>query len=135
MALEALARLDRVIGNRIRLRRAMLGLSQKQLGHAIGLTPQQVQKYEKGTNRIAVSTLARVAEVLEVPVSFFFVLPRPTRRDAIEPEHGASVADMADRRETLDLLRAFRRLDDPRLRRHFVLFVRHVCRAQASSKR
>lgn len=111
------------IGRRIRLRRAILGLSQKQLGGAIGLTPQQVQKYEKGTNRIAASTLFAVAEALEVPVAHFFDgLLEPRAR----PEAASGL--LIERRETLDLLRAYRRLDDAKVRRHFIDFVRHIAR-------
>jgi len=131
MTPEALARIDRAIGGRIRMRRAMLGMSQKQLGTAIQLTPQQVQKYEKGTNRIAVSTLARVADVLGVPVSFFFAESKGGRRMGRAAAETEIVAAMAERRETLDLLRTFRTLEDAALRRHFVDFVRQICRASA----
>ncbi|HYD98697.1 MAG TPA: helix-turn-helix transcriptional regulator [Alphaproteobacteria bacterium] len=64
--------LDRHIGGRIRLRRTLLGMSQTALGNAIGLTFQQIQKYERGNNRVAASTLYVIAEVLDVPLSFFF---------------------------------------------------------------
>nr|WP_246472813.1 helix-turn-helix transcriptional regulator [Azospirillum tabaci] len=64
--------LDIKIGARVRTRRTLMGLSQSDLGEAIGLTFQQVQKYERGANRIGASTLFRIAEVLDVPVSFFF---------------------------------------------------------------
>jgi transcriptional regulator with XRE-family HTH domain len=135
MTPEALARIDRAIGGRIRLRRAMLGMSQKQLGVAIGLTPQQVQKYEKGTNRIAVSTLARVGDALGVPVSFFYVDAKPARGGRRAQADSAIVASMADRRETLDLLRTFHRLEDPALRRQLVDFVRQISRSSALAKR
>ena len=112
------------IGSRIRLRRTMLGLSQKQLGDAIGLTAQQVQKYEKGTNRIAVSTLFIVAEALNVPVSFFFDELLKRRFEA----HGEENRLLTDRREILDLLRAYHRVDDAKLRRQFIDFVRQFAR-------
>src|SRR5208282_2833237 len=94
VAAQLLQHVDSAIGSRIRLRRAMLGLSQKQLGDAIGLTPQQVQKYEKGINRIAASTLFIVAEALNVPVSFFFDEMLKRRHE----EHGAENALLVDRR-------------------------------------
>ncbi len=119
-----LQRVDGEIGSRIRLRRAMLGLSQKQLGDAIGLTPQQVQKYEKGINRIAASTLFIVAEALNVPVSFFFDELLKRRLD----EHGAEEALLVDRRETLDLLRAYHKVADGKLRRQFIEFIREIAR-------
>src|SRR6187455_1914404 len=63
---------DKHVGSRVRMRRMMLGMSQEKLGDALGLTFQQVQKYEKGTNRIGASRLQQISEVLQVPVSFFF---------------------------------------------------------------
>ena len=65
-------RVDTHVGSRVRLRRALLGMSQEKLGEAIGLTFQQVQKYERGANRIAASRLFDLSRVLDVPVSFFF---------------------------------------------------------------
>ena len=64
--------IDVHVGSRVRLRRTLLGMSQEKLGEAIGLTFQQVQKYERGANRISASTLFRISKVLEVPVSYFF---------------------------------------------------------------
>ena len=67
---------DRHVGSRARMRRLMLGLSQTQLGDALGLTFQQVQKYEKGTNRISASKLQHICQILQVPVAFFFASSR-----------------------------------------------------------
>src|SRR3954468_15383406 len=64
--------IDRHVGSRVRMRRMMIGMSQERLGDALGLTFQQVQKYEKGTNRIGASRLQQIAEILQVPVSYFF---------------------------------------------------------------
>jgi transcriptional regulator with XRE-family HTH domain len=63
---------DKHVGSRVRMRRVMLGMSQEKLGRALGITFQQVQKYEKGTNRIGASRLQHIARVLQVPVAFFF---------------------------------------------------------------
>ncbi|HEY0835833.1 MAG TPA: helix-turn-helix domain-containing protein, partial [Azospirillum sp.] len=63
---------DTHVGQRVRMRRTLLGMSQEKLGEAIGLTFQQVQKYERGSNRISAGTLFRLSQVLDVPVSFFF---------------------------------------------------------------
>ena len=63
---------DKHVGARVRMRRMMLGMSQEKLGNALGLTFQQVQKYEKGSNRIGASRLQHIAQILQVPVSFFF---------------------------------------------------------------
>src|SRR5208283_3719739 len=64
--------IDRHVGSRVRMRRVMLGMSQEKLGDALGLTFQQVQKYEKGTNRIGASRLQQISQILQVPVAFFF---------------------------------------------------------------
>ena len=69
--------IDIHVGGRIRLRRNMLGLSQEKLGESLGITFQQIQKYEKGTNRVGASRLQAIASILEVPVAFFFEEPRP----------------------------------------------------------
>src|SRR4051812_18882635 len=75
--------IDVQVGSRVRLRRNMLGLSQEKLGEAIGLTFQQVQKYERGANRIGASRLHELSRVLDVPVSFFFDDMDPVRAPAI----------------------------------------------------
>src|SRR5438477_8494548 len=72
MAKKAPNPVDKHVGSRVRMRRIMLGMSQEKLGDALSLTFQQVQKYEKGTNRIGASRLQQIAHFLEVPVSFFF---------------------------------------------------------------
>ena len=63
---------DKYVGSRVRMRRIMLGMSQEKLGEALGLTFQQIQKYEKGTNRVGASRIQQIAEILQVPVSFLF---------------------------------------------------------------
>src|SRR3984957_13957543 len=63
---------DTHVGNRVRMRRLMLNMSQSKLGHALDLTFQQIQKYEKGTNRIGASRLQQISHILQVPISFFF---------------------------------------------------------------
>src|SRR5436189_1899420 len=72
MSTKAPNPVDKYVGSRVRMRRIMLGMSQEKLGEALGLTFQQVQKYERGTNRIGASRLFDLSRVLEVPVSFFF---------------------------------------------------------------
>src|SRR5580693_8338012 len=110
------------VGTRVRLRRNMLGLSQEKLGEAIGLTFQQVQKYERGVNRIGASRLHDLSRVLDVPVSFFFDDMDPVRAPAIpagfaEPAAEAFDSDPLRRRETVELVSAYYRIDDPALRR------------------
>jgi transcriptional regulator with XRE-family HTH domain len=109
------------VGARVRLRRTLLGLSQEKLGDAIGLTFQQVQKYERGANRVGASRLYDLSKVLDVPVSFFFEDMAP----AGEPEARAGLAESAEgyepdpmlKRETLELVRAYYKIGDPHIRR------------------
>lgn len=112
------------VGSRVRLRRTMLGMSQEKLGQAIGLTFQQVQKYERGTNRIGASRLFELSKVLDVPVSFFFDdMPQdiagaqPSAVGLSEPESPAYEADTLAKRETLELVRAYYRIRSPKVRK------------------
>jgi transcriptional regulator with XRE-family HTH domain len=114
--------IDVHVGSRVRLRRNMLGLSQEKLGEAIGLTFQQVQKYERGANRIGASRLHDLSRVLDVPVSFFFDDMDPVRAPAIpagfaEPPGEAFDSDPLRRRETIELVGAFYEIEDPVVRR------------------
>lgn len=112
---------DSHVGSRVRLRRTMLGLSQEKLGEALGLTFQQVQKYERGVNRIGSSRLYELSRILDIPVSFFF--------DGLNGEAAAAIqgmaeklaepfeADQLNRRETLEVVRAYYRISNPGVRR------------------
>src|ERR1051325_10874364 len=113
---------DVQVGSRVRLRRNMLGLSQEKLGEAIGLTFQQVQKYERGANRIGASRLHELSRVLDVPVEFFFDDTDPVRAPAIpagfaEPPAEAFESDPLRRRETIELVDAYYAIDDAAVRR------------------
>lgn len=112
------------VGGRIRLRRTLLGMSQERLGDALGLTFQQVQKYERGTNRVGASRLWDLSRVLDVPVSFFYDdmtddvadhSPRLISGLAEEPD--VVEADPLTKRETLELVRAYYRIQDPTVRK------------------
>ena len=116
--------IDVHVGGRVRLRRTLLGLSQEKLGEAIGLTFQQVQKYERGANRIGASRLLDLSRVLDVPVGYFFDdmsddvaarSPRQIRGLVEEPE--AYEPDPMAKRETLELVRAYYKIRDPRVRK------------------
>ncbi len=114
--------IDVHVGSRVRLRRNMLGLCQEKLGEAIGLTFQQVQKYERGANRIGASRLHELSRVLDVPVSFFFDDTDPVRAPAIpggfaEPPVEAFESDPLRRRETVELVEAYYAIDDAAVRR------------------
>lgn len=120
---------DRYVGSRVRMRRIMLGMSQEKLGEALGLTFQQVQKYEKGTNRIGASRLQQISEILQVPVSFLFD-GSPAGRHAVEgmgeAPSPAYVSDFLATSDGLALTRAFTRIADPKLRRSIVDLVEQM---------
>ena len=116
--------IDVHVGSRVRLRRTLLGMSQEKLGEALGLTFQQVQKYERGANRIGASRLFDISRVLDVPIGFFF--------DDMPPEMGGNQGrrfggfqeqqegfedDTLHRRETLELVRAYYRITDASVRK------------------
>ncbi len=113
---------DAHVGGRVRLRRTLLGLSQEKLAAALGLTFQQVQKYERGANRMGASRLHQLSRALDVPVSFFFEdLPSAAPAAPIPPGMAEAAspfdADPLARRETLELVRAYYRIADPAVRR------------------
>src|SRR3954464_10419124 len=104
------------VGARLRMRRNMLGMSQEKLGEAIGLTYQQVQKYEHGAARIGASRLHELSRILDVPVSFFFDDTDPVRAPAMggfaEPPAEAFESDPLRKRETVELVRAYSSIED-----------------------
>jgi transcriptional regulator with XRE-family HTH domain len=122
--------IDVHVGRRLRLRRTLLGMSQERLGELLGLTFQQVQKYERGVNRIGSSRLFELGQILDVPVSFFFddmpeagtslagghAAPGLAEAGAAF-EHDAAPDLSLDRRETLELVRAYYRISDPAVRK------------------
>jgi transcriptional regulator with XRE-family HTH domain len=120
--------IDVHVGARIRLRRTLLGMSQERLGEALGLTFQQVQKYERGVNRVGASRLFDLSRVLDVPISFFFDdMPdslsssfgsQSGRRSTGFPDSPEGFGDdTLNRRETLELVRAYYRITDPAIRK------------------
>ncbi|MDA8231609.1 MAG: helix-turn-helix transcriptional regulator [Magnetospirillum sp.] len=117
--------IDVHVGARVRLRRTLLGMSQEKLGEALGLTFQQVQKYERGANRIGASRLFDMSRVLDVPVSYFYedmteeveaASPRNMVRATEDPPQFGE--NLMAQRETLELVRAYYRITDPQVRRH-----------------
>ena len=134
--------IDVHVGQRIRQRRTLLGMSQEKLAEAIGLTFQQVQKYERGVNRVGASRLFDLSRVLDVPISFFFDdLPEglastygghTSRRAAGLSEMQDSFTDDAlNRRETLELVRAYYRITDPAVRKHVFDLIKSMGPAEA----
>jgi len=120
--------IDVHVGSRVRMRRMMLKMSQSELGDALGVTFQQVQKYEKGTNRISASRLQRISDVLQVPVSFFFEHPRgPTGGSGGQKGHSPDyVSHFLTTTDGLSLAKAFVQIQDSVLRRRIVRLVQEI---------
>lgn len=122
--------IDIHVGSRIRLRRTMLGMSQEKLGESLGITFQQIQKYEKGTNRVGASRLQNISGILNVPVSFFFE-DAPGDQNTSNGASGMAeatssnyVVDFLSSSEGLQLNRAFVKINDPKVRRRIVDLVK-----------
>ena len=135
------------VGQRMRLRRTMLGISQEKLGAALALTFQQVQKYERGANRISASRLHEISKILKVPVAFFFedlekfdypvVNAQGVGRIAENAASGyeAPENDPMTRQETLRLVRAYYRIDDASVRDQFCALLESYTRTPAIVKK
>ena len=121
------------VGKRVRLRRTLLGMSQTKLGDALKLTFQQVQKYENGSNRIGASRLYQVSQILGVPVSYFFdemdQLTAVANENAPSAASGGTPSDLVAKRETLELVRAYYRIVNPKVRRGIVDMIRAIGRS------
>jgi len=110
---------DVMVGKRIRLRRVQLGLSQTELGHKLGVTFQQIQKYENGTNRVSCSRLYETSVALDVPIAYFFV-------DSANASIELAVAeqfDVPDLKDGIHLMTAFRQIPSGAIRKSFIAFV------------
>ena len=120
--------IDIHVGSRVRLRRTMLGMSQEKLGEHLGITFQQIQKYEKGANRIGASRLQEIARVLNTPISFFFEDAPGDSGDGQpglgEPDSPNYVVDFLSSSEGLQLNRAFVKIKDAKVRRKIVEMVK-----------
>jgi len=127
------------VGSRLRMRRNLVGLSQEQLGKSLGLTFQQIQKYERGINRMGSSRLFQIAKTLSVPVAYFF--EEISESSAMSGKHGfadkeqaplenaperQSDYDILRRRETLELIRAYYRIQDSKQRRKVYELIRSM---------
>jgi transcriptional regulator with XRE-family HTH domain len=120
---------DRHVGSRVRMRRMMVGISQEKLGDSCGITFQQIQKYEKGTNRIGASRLHQIARILEVPVEFFYE-GAPSDQGSGETPVGdgnaRSMTEFLATSEGLELVKAFTAIKDQKVRRRIVDLARAV---------
>ena len=126
--------IDRHVGSRVRMRRILLGMSQEKLGEALGLTFQQVQKYEKGTNRIGASRLQQISTTLNVPPAFFFD-GAPSLEETpgggplslvAEPPSSSYVLDFISTAEGLHLNKAFARIQDAKVRKRIIDLVASI---------
>src|SRR3954453_16319536 len=137
MSIKAPNPVDKYVGSRVRMRRIMLGMSQEKLGEALGLTFQQIQKYEKGTNRVSASRIQQISAILQVPVSFLFD-GGPSGIASIngfsEGPSPAYVSDFLATSEGLALTRAFTRITDAKLRRSIVDLVEHIAARELTGK-
>ena len=128
---------DAHVGSRVRLRRMLLGMSQERLGESMGLTFQQVQKYEKGVNRIGASRLFQISKILDVPVQFFFEeAPHAdggTARGMAEADSETFILEFLNSREGLELNRAFVKIANSKVRKSVVDLVRALSASESSS--
>ena len=125
--------IDAHVGSRVRLRRTLLGMSQSKLGDPLGLTFQQIQKYERGANRIASSRLYRLSKILDVPVAFFFDEMAQgiatSAKGVAEKEQKSFEPDRLATRETLELVRAYYRVKDEKVRKRLFELVKAIGKA------
>jgi transcriptional regulator with XRE-family HTH domain len=138
MSTKAPNPVDKYVGSRVRMRRIMLGMSQEKLGEALGLTFQQVQKYEKGTNRVGASRIKQISEILQVPVSFLFdggpagIANAEGLSEETSPSY---ISDFLATSEGLALTRAFTRITDGKLRRSIVDLVEQIAAREATPEK
>jgi transcriptional regulator with XRE-family HTH domain len=117
--------IDKEIGSRVRMRRVSIGMSQEKLGDMLGLTFQQVQKYEKGTNRISVGRLVDIAKILSVDIHFFFNGIKSIKADAgfAEDETPPYISEVMSTPEGLQLIRTFTGIKNAKVRKSIVQLV------------
>jgi transcriptional regulator with XRE-family HTH domain len=123
--------IDVHVGNRIRMRRLLLGMNQETLANALGLTFQQVQKYEGGANRVSASRLSAMAEILGVPISYFFGDLRPEDAE-ISPED-QRWREYLQRPETIEFIRLYYAIAEPRIRQQFLEMTKTLAEAGSTS--
>ena len=127
---------DLHVGKRVRLRRTLLGMSQEQLGTELNITFQQVQKYERGANRVSASRLWDIGQILDVPINYFFddMTENTMRSSPRRVSRGSEVVDLSDeqikdpmaRRETLELVRTYYKIEKPLVRKRISEMVKSI---------
>ena len=117
--------IDKEVGSRVRMRRISIGMSQEKLGDMLGLTFQQVQKYEKGTNRISVARLVDIAKILDVNIHFFFNGIKSIKNDPgfAEEEAPPYISEIMSTPEGLQLIRTFASIKNPKVRKSILQLV------------
>jgi transcriptional regulator with XRE-family HTH domain len=125
--------IDAQVGNRVRIRRMLIGMSQEKLGDLLGLTFQQVQKYEKGVNRIGAGRLYEVARILGVPIDFFYegVAAGQQGSGFAESESAPPVMEFVSSGEGLQLSLAFMKIKDPKVRKRVLDLVKSLAEEEA----
>lgn len=133
---------DLHVGSRVRFRRMLIGMSQEKLGESLGLTFQQIQKYEKGVNRIGASRLYELGKALGVSVAFFYEDAPGLGGNIVNPPVGFAespsesyIVDFLSTRDGLELNKAFARITDPKVRRSVVDLVRSLAGEEVSSEK
>ena len=137
MAKKAPNPIDKHVGSRVRMRRMMVSMSQEKLGEKLGITFQQIQKYEKGTNRIGASRLQQIANVLGVPVGFFFEgapVPDGSAKGFSDAASPAYVSDFLATSDGLALTKAFMKVTDSKVRRRIVDLVEAMVAEQEGKR-
>jgi len=124
--------IDVFVGSRVRLRRLMVGMSQEALADRLGVTFQQVQKYEKGTNRISASRLQAISDVFRVPPSFFFQDDESAGPSTAVGQETGDVSTFVSSKEGLDLNRAFLKIEDAGVRKSIIQLATALSRASAT---
>ena len=123
--------IDAQVGNRVRIRRMLIGMSQEKLGDLLGLTFQQVQKYEKGVNRIGAGRLYEVARILGVPIDFFYEGVGGAAGAGQFAESGPPVMEFVSSGEGLQLSLAFMKIKDPKVRKRVLDLVKSLVEEEA----
>lgn len=120
--------IDKHVGQRLRARRTLLGISQEKLAESVGITFQQIQKYERGTNRISASRLLNFSKILQVEVAYFFqnLEAASEGSESSTPAPKMSDQNIMDKKETLVLVRTYYSVSDPKVRKNILKFIKSM---------
>ncbi len=116
---------DKAVGSRVRLRRSIIGLSQRELAKEIGISFQQLQKYEKGANRISAGKLFELGQILNVPINFFFDDVAPKSQKSTKDKFANLTQHLVDNSDTLELVKNFLEVPKP-LRKNLISLLKEM---------